>query len=91
MSPSDFRTTPQIASKTHRTLPEGSIYERVRGIFEKRLMFPQNNATVDTGTYTTKLVRKALAREWPLVLRAWFGRPDWFWARGWAGKVWVAT
>ena len=81
----------QIASKTHRTLPAGSIYERVRGIFERRLTFSQNNATVDTGTYARKLVRKALAREWPLVLRAWFGRPDWFWAGGWAGQVWVAT
>lgn len=81
----------QIASKTHRTLPPGSIYERVRGIFEKRLTFSQNNATVDTKTYARKLVAKALAREWPLILRAWFGRPDWFWAGGWAGKVWLST
>ncbi|KAG7287265.1 hypothetical protein NEMBOFW57_006772 [Staphylotrichum longicolle] len=81
----------QIASKTHRTLPPGSIYERVRGIFERRLTFSQNNATVDTETYARKLVAKALAREWPLILRAWFGRPDWLGAGGWAGKVWLST
>ncbi|KAL2130576.1 hypothetical protein VTI74DRAFT_6221 [Chaetomium olivicolor] len=81
----------QIASKTHRTLPERSIYQRVKGIFERRLTFSQNNATVDTAEYARKLVRKALAPEWPLLLRAWFGRPDWFWAGGWAGKVWLST
>jgi len=80
----------QIASRTHRTLPEGSIYERVRAIFERRLTFSQSNpATMDTTQYARKLVAKALAPEWPLLLRAWFGRPDWFWAGGWASKVWL--
>jgi 1-acylglycerone phosphate reductase len=81
----------QIASKTHRTLPEGSIYERVRGLFERRLTFSQNNKTEGTDEFARKLVRGALAPEWPLLLRAWFGRPDWFWAGGWAGKVWLST
>lgn len=81
----------QIASRTHRTLPEGSIYERVRGLFEKRLTFSQNNATVDTQEYARKLVGNALKPEWPLVLRGWFGRADWFWAGGWATKAWFAT
>lgn len=81
----------QIASKTHRTLPEGSIYRRVAEIFEKRLTFSQNNATVDTATYARKLVKNALKPEWPLVLRAWFGRADWFWAGGWATGVWFST
>lgn len=81
----------QIANKTHRTLPEGSIYQRVKGLFEKRLTFSQNNATVDTGTYARKLVKSALAPEGPLLLRAWLGRPDWFWAGGWASKVWFST
>ncbi|EAQ87490.1 hypothetical protein CHGG_04109 [Chaetomium globosum CBS 148.51] len=81
----------QIASRVHRTLPEGSIYERVRGLFEKRLTFSQNNATVDTAEYARKLVANALAPEWPLVLRAWFGRADWFWAGGWSTKAWFAT
>ncbi|KAL2177747.1 uncharacterized protein P884DRAFT_199757 [Thermothelomyces heterothallicus CBS 202.75] len=80
----------QIASRTHRTLPEGSIYQRVRDIFERRLTFSQNNrATMDTAQYARKLVGKALAQEWPLLLRAWFGRPDWFWAGGWATVVWL--
>jgi len=81
----------QIASRTHRTLPEGSIYQRIKEVFEKRLTFSQNNSTVDTATYARKLVGKALAPEWPLILRSWFGRPDWFWAGGNATKVWIAT
>ncbi|KAK4150091.1 hypothetical protein C8A00DRAFT_37324 [Chaetomidium leptoderma] len=81
----------QIASHTHRTLPEGSIYQRVRGLFERRLTFSQNNATVETGEFARKLVGSALAPEWPLLLRAWFGRPDWFWGGGWSGKVWLST
>ena len=81
----------QIASKTHRSLPEGSIYERVRGLFERRLTFSQNNKTEGTDEFARKLVRGALAGEAPLLLRAWFGRPDWFWAGGWAGKVWLST
>lgn len=81
----------QIASKTHRTLPPGSLYERVRDIFERRLTFSQNNATVDTADFARKLVAKALKGESPLFLRAWFGRPDWLWAGGWAGSVWVST
>ncbi|KAK4227344.1 hypothetical protein QBC38DRAFT_477924 [Podospora fimiseda] len=81
----------QIASKTHRTLPPNSIYQRVKELFEKRLTFSQNNATVKTEDYAKKLVANALKPEWPLILRSWFGRADWFWAGGWAGKVWFAT
>ncbi|KAK4239016.1 hypothetical protein C8A03DRAFT_14575 [Achaetomium macrosporum] len=81
----------QIASKVHRTLPEGSLYQRVRGLFERRLTFSQNTATVDTKEYARKLVGKALAPEWPLLFRAWFGRPDWLWAGGMAGRTWWAT
>ncbi|KAJ4287842.1 NADPH-dependent 1-acyl dihydroxyacetone phosphate reductase [Collariella sp. IMI 366227] len=50
-----------------------------------------NNATVETGDYARRLVGKALAKEWPMVLRAWLGRPDWFWAGGMATKVWFAS
>jgi 1-acylglycerone phosphate reductase len=81
----------QIASRTHRTLPPGSIYMRIKDVFERRLTFSQNNATVDTKDYARKLVAKALAPEWPLILRSWFGRPDWFWAGGMAGLAWIAT
>jgi 1-acylglycerone phosphate reductase len=81
----------QIANKTHRTLPEGSIYERVRGLFERRLVFSQNNATMETGEYARVLVRRALAPEWPLGLREWFGRPDWLWAGGFAKLAWLGT
>lgn len=81
----------QIASKTHRTLPEGSIYQRVREVFERRLTFSQNNATVKTEDYARKLVKSALAPEWPLLVREWFGRPDWFWAGGMARLVRFST
>ncbi|KAK5654551.1 hypothetical protein OQA88_7180 [Cercophora sp. LCS_1] len=81
----------QIASKTHRTLPEGSIYQRVKEIFERRLTFSQNNGTVKTEDFAKKLVGKALKGESPLFLRSWFGRPDWFWAGGWSGPVWLGT
>ncbi|KAL2019867.1 hypothetical protein VTK56DRAFT_9129 [Thermocarpiscus australiensis] len=81
----------RIASRAHRALPPGSIYQRVRDIFERRLTFSQNNATVDTAAYARKLVANALKGESPLLFRAWFGRPDWFWAGGWARGVWLAT
>ncbi|KAK0662133.1 hypothetical protein QBC41DRAFT_260520 [Cercophora samala] len=81
----------QIASKTHRTLPEGSIYQIVKEIFEKRLTFSQNNATVKTEDFAKRLVANALKPEWPLILRSWFGRADWFWAGGWSKGVWAST
>ncbi|KAL2164992.1 hypothetical protein VTH06DRAFT_288 [Thermothelomyces fergusii] len=79
----------RIASRGHRTLPEGSLYQRVRDLFVRRLTFSQDSATMDTALYARKLVAKALAPEWPLLLRSWFGRPDWFWAGGWASVVWL--
>ncbi|KAK0620580.1 hypothetical protein B0T14DRAFT_567322 [Immersiella caudata] len=81
----------QIASKTHRTLPEGSLYQRVKDIFERRLTFSQNNATVKTEDFARKLVSQALRGESPLFLRSWFGRPDWFWGGGWSTGVWAST
>lgn len=81
----------QIASRPHRSLPASSIYQRVRALFERRLTFSQNNATVDTAAYARQLVANALKPERPLLLRAWFGRPDWFWAGGMATRVWFAT
>lgn len=81
----------RIASHTHRTLPEGSIYQRVKELFERRLVFSQNNGTVDTESFARKLVGNALRPERPLFLRSWFGRPDWFWAGGWATAVWCGT
>ncbi|KAK0721852.1 acylglycerone-phosphate reductase-like protein [Lasiosphaeria miniovina] len=81
----------QIASKTHRVLPPASIYQRVADMFQRRLTFSQNNATVPTDAFARKLVASALRPEWPVILRSWFGRPDWFYAGGWAGKVWFAT
>jgi 1-acylglycerone phosphate reductase len=79
-----------IASRTHRELPEGSIYQRVRELFERRLTFSQNNATVTTGSFAAKLVDRALRSEAPLLFRSWFGRPDWLWAGGFSLQAWLA-
>lgn len=79
----------QIASKAHRTLPEGSIYLRAKHLFERRLTFSQNNATVRTEDFAAKLVGDVLRAEAPLFFRSWFGRPDWFWGGGLSTMAWV--
>lgn len=81
----------QIASKAHRTLPEGSIYLRAKHLFERRLTFSQNNATVRTEDFAAKLVGDVLKSEAPLFFRSWFGRPDWFWGGGLSTMAWVGT
>lgn len=81
----------QIASKVHRTLPEGSIYLRAKHLFERRLTFSQNNATVRTEDFAAKLVGDVLRAEAPLFFRSWFGRPDWFWGGGLSTMAWVGT
>ncbi|KAI0130287.1 hypothetical protein BJ170DRAFT_681741 [Xylariales sp. AK1849] len=77
-------------AKSHRTLPEGSAYLPVRDIFEKRLVFSQNNATVSTESFAAALVTSALRREAWWFLRDWVGRPDWFWFGGMASLLWWA-
>jgi len=75
-------------AKGHRALPPDSLYLRVRDVFERRLTFSQNNATMPTEDFAARLVRDALAPEVPSWLRAWFGRPDWLWAGGLSKTVW---
>lgn len=79
-----------IASKTHRVLPADSFYQPVNDVFEKRLTFSQNTATVPTEVYAEKIVTQALKGEgW---LGGWVGRtPDWYWAGGMANLVWFGT
>lgn len=79
------------ASHGHRTLPPGSLYQRIADIFAWRLTFSQTNATYPTELYARRLVRDCLRGESPLLLRTWFGRPDWFWAGGLALQVWLGT
>ncbi|KAI0541431.1 hypothetical protein GGR58DRAFT_19290 [Xylaria digitata] len=76
------------ASQGHRTLPENSLYQRVKHIFEWRLVFSQNNDTMDTTTFAKKLVADSLLPERPGWLRNLFGRPDWFWYGGLARSAW---
>lgn len=78
------------ANHGHRTLPENSIYARVRDLFEWRCRFSQENETMDTDVYAARLVERSLAPEVPVFLRRWFGRPDWFWYGGLAGRSWFA-
>ncbi|KAK7985479.1 1-acylglycerone phosphate reductase [Apiospora saccharicola] len=80
-----------IASRGHRTLPEGSVYQPIRDIFEKRLVFSQTQASVGTEAFAAALVDRSLAREVPWFIRAWLGRPDWFWFGGMASTLWWAT
>ena len=79
-----------IASHTHRQLPPNSFYQPVLDVFERRLTFSQNNATMPTETYAKKIVGEALKGEgW---LGGWLRRtPDWFWAGGMANRVWFLT
>lgn len=79
------------ATHGHRTLPPGSLYQRVRDIFQWRLTFSQTNATMPTEQYAQKLVADSLKSEVPLLLRSWFGRPDWFWYGGMAKIVWFGN
>lgn len=44
-----------------------------------------------TEEYAWKLVAKALKPEVSLILRSWFGRPDWFRCGGLAPLVWIGT
>ena len=72
----------------HRVLPPGSLYERVRDLFEWRLTFSQTSSTMPTERYARRLVADSLKPEVPLPLRTWLGRPDWFWYGGLANGAW---
>ncbi|KAI0205715.1 NAD(P)-binding protein [Astrocystis sublimbata] len=76
------------ASQGHRELPENSLYQKVKHIFEWRLVFSQNSNTMDTTTFAEKLVKDSLRPESPVWLRSLFGRPDWFWYGGMARSAW---
>ncbi|KAH8158937.1 hypothetical protein CIB48_g9310 [Xylaria polymorpha] len=77
------------ASQGHRILPENSLYQKVKHIFEWRLAFSQNSNTMDTETFAKKLVADSLRSESPVWLRSLFGRPDWFWYGGMASSAWL--
>lgn len=76
------------ASQGHRVLPPDSVYQKVKHIFEWRLVFSQNHDTMDTTTFARRLVADSLRPERPAWLRSLFGRPDWFWYGGLARLVW---
>ncbi|KAK6063019.1 NADPH-dependent 1-acyldihydroxyacetone phosphate reductase [Seiridium cupressi] len=79
-----------IASANHRMLPESSVYLPIRDIFEKRLVFSQNNATVSTESFAAALADSSMRGEVWWFLRNWTGRPDWFWFGGMASLLWWA-
>ncbi|ODA80837.1 hypothetical protein RJ55_03797 [Drechmeria coniospora] len=79
-----------IASHFDRVLPPTSLYRPVDDLFQKRLTFSQNNATMATDVYARKLVTASLRGEGWLGGRVG-GTPDWFWAGGMALVVWTST
>jgi 1-acylglycerone phosphate reductase len=79
-----------IASRTHRSLPENSLYMPIQDFFERRLTFSQRTATVPTEVYARKLVTQALRGEGYLGGLIG-GTPDWFYAGGMATKVWILS
>lgn len=79
-----------IASRQHRVLPPGSLYQPVRDVFEWRLTFSQNHGTYSTQLYASKVVSQALRGE------GWLGgliggTPDWYWFGGLSSIVWLTT
>ncbi|KAK8094006.1 short chain dehydrogenase/reductase [Apiospora hydei] len=79
-----------IASRGHRSLPERSVYQPIRDVFERRLVFSQTQDSMSTEEFASAMVDKALAPEVWWFLRAWVGRPDWFWRGGMASLQWWA-
>lgn len=72
------------ATQKTRSLPEGSYYERVSDLFQRRLTWSQNNETMPGDVFAKGLVDQALGWEVPLWMRAWFpgARRDWVWRGG---------
>ncbi|KAI0131427.1 NAD(P)-binding protein [Daldinia grandis] len=79
------------AAQPLHALPENSLYSRAKEIFEWRVVFSQNASTFPTETFARNLVNDSLRPEVPVILRRWFGRPDWFWSGGMANVVWLGT
>ncbi|KAL1893362.1 NADPH-dependent 1-acyl dihydroxyacetone phosphate reductase [Sporothrix stenoceras] len=72
-------------------LVPGSLYEPVADLYAKRQVYSQNNKTMETSAFARQVVGNALRPEVPLLLRAWFGRRDWFWCGGMSTAVWLGT
>ncbi|KAH9883925.1 NAD(P)-binding protein [Xylariomycetidae sp. FL2044] len=85
-----------ISSHGTRVLPEESIYQPARDIFEWRLDFSQAHpASQPTERFARDFVSASLRPECPAALpflRGWVGRPDWYWSGGTASIVhWTHT
>ncbi|ORY13600.1 acylglycerone-phosphate reductase-like protein [Clohesyomyces aquaticus] len=73
-----------IGSASKGELPNNSLYERVKHLYEARLGFSQKEGSnpMPTDVFARKLVHDALKPEVNLFWRNWFGRPDWFYYGG---------
>ncbi|KAI0118704.1 NAD(P)-binding protein [Nemania sp. FL0031] len=85
-----------ISSHGSRALPENSIYQPAKDIFEWRLNFSQTHpASEPTQHFARDFVSASLRPECPAALpflRGWVGRPDWYWSGGTASIVyWTHT
>ncbi|KAI1809731.1 hypothetical protein GGS20DRAFT_260452 [Poronia punctata] len=76
---------------TEKTLPPDSHYLAVTDLFEKRLRFSQNNAEMTPDQLAHALVDRSTRAEVWWFLRAWLGRPDWFWYGRLAWAVWFGS
>lgn len=66
------------------SLPENSLYQRVKHLYEARLGYSQRPEAnpMPTERFTKKLVDDVLRSEVPSFWRTWFGRSDWFYYGG---------
>ncbi|KAI0014734.1 hypothetical protein F4780DRAFT_171482 [Xylariomycetidae sp. FL0641] len=76
------------ANHGDRVLPDDSLYRAVLHIFKWRCNFSQTASAMDTAEFARKLVEASLRPEWPVFLRRFFGRPDWFWYGGLSTSIW---
>ncbi|KAJ5912486.1 hypothetical protein N7504_001369 [Penicillium tannophilum] len=77
-----------IHNRAHRSLPEDSVYQPIKEVFQKRLTFVNNNSPYDTESFSKELVANSLKSEVPWLFRSWVGRPDWFYYGGLAWLLW---
>lgn len=80
----------QIASRTERALPTGSLYLPVDDMYQRRLTWSQRAGTMPAEDFASKFVTQALKGEgW---LGGWIGgTPEWYWGGGMTGLVWFTT
>lgn len=74
-------------AKADRSLPPNSLYLPIKKEYAKRLLFSQNNATIETGECARRLVNETLKGEgWLGWIRA---ARNWIWLGGMSTQIWL--